>query len=72
MHHKNIKLLVRKQLKKQFPRWKRLTRRQKRDLSRKVLAEAVAEYDFTQVVKAPKKELLGIEVRWTPLSRHNL
>ena len=61
MHHKNIKLAVRKQLKKQFPRWKRLTRRQKRDISREVLAEAVAEYDFTQVVETPMEELLGIE-----------
>ena len=32
MHHKNIKVMVRKQLKTQFLHWKRLDRRTKRDL----------------------------------------
>jgi hypothetical protein len=35
MHHKNIKLAVRKQLKKQFPDWKRLSRKVKKELARK-------------------------------------
>ena len=61
MHHKNIKLNVRKQLKKHFPNWKRLSKNSKKDIARKVLAEAVAEYDFKQVIEAPKEELLGIE-----------
>lgn len=61
MHHKNIKLIVRKQLKKQFPNWKCLGKKQKKDIARKVLAETVAEYDFKQVVDASKEELLGIE-----------
>jgi hypothetical protein len=61
MHHKNIKLTIRKQLKKQFSNWKRLGKKQKKDIARKVLAEAVAEYDFKQVIDAPKEELLGIE-----------
>jgi len=61
MHHKNIKLIIRKQLKKQFPNWKFLGKKQKKDIARKVLAEAVAEYDFKQVIDAPKEELLGIE-----------
>ena len=29
MHHKNIKCLVRKQLKNEFPHWKRLTKKEK-------------------------------------------
>jgi hypothetical protein len=61
MHHKNIKLIIRKQLKKQFPNWKRLGKKQKKDIARKVLAEVVAEYDFKQVIDASKEELLGIE-----------
>lgn len=44
MHHKNIKLIVRKQLKNQFPDWKRLPEKDKKELARKVLAEVVAEY----------------------------
>ena len=40
MHHKNIKLLVRKQLKKQYPNWNRLNRKIKKEIARKVLAEA--------------------------------
>lgn len=61
MHHKDIKRIIRKQLKKQFPNWKRLKKRQKRDISQKILAEAIAEYDFTHVIEAPMEELLGIE-----------
>ncbi len=34
MHHKNIKLIVRKQLKKEFPKWKCLPRKMKREISK--------------------------------------
>ncbi len=63
MHHKNIKLIVRKQLKNQFPNWKRLPKSRKRDLARKVLAEVVAEYDFKHAVEAPIEELLAIDTQ---------
>lgn len=63
MHHKNIKLIVRKQLKNQFPNWKRLPKKQKRELAKKVLAEVVAEYDFKQEVGAPIEELLAIDTQ---------
>lgn len=61
MHHKNIKLMVRKQLKKQFPNWRLLSRKTKKDVARKVLAEVTGEYDFTHEIKAPVHELLGLE-----------
>ncbi len=61
MHHKDIKLIIRKQLKKQFPNWNRLSRKEKKDISEKVLLEFAAEYDFKQTVTAPKEDLLGIE-----------
>ena len=60
MHHKNVKLSVLKQLKKQYPNWKRLGRKHKKEIARKVLAEAKATYDFSQTINAPKEELLGI------------
>ncbi len=63
MHHKNIKLIVRKQLKKQFPNWKRLPKKAKKELARKVLAEVVTEYDFKQKIEAPIAELLAIETQ---------
>lgn len=61
MHHKNIKLIVRKQLKKQYPNWNRLSRKEKKEIAQKVLLEFVAEYDFNQAVTAPHEELLGIQ-----------
>jgi len=77
MHHKNIKLIIQKQLKKQFPNWKRLGRKQKRDIARKVLSEVVAEYDFKQDIDAPAEELLGINgqvpkgvIRLDEMTRH--
>lgn len=61
MHYKNIKVIVRKQLKKQFPHWKRLSRKQKKAFTRQVLDEVAAEYDFNGTITTPKEELLGIE-----------
>ncbi len=61
MHHKNIKLIVRKQLKNQFPDWKRLPKKNKQELARKVLAEVVSEYDFKQEINTPVDQLLAIE-----------
>ena len=61
MHHKNIKLIVRKQLKNQFPNWKRLPQKNKKELARKVLAEVVSEYDFKQEIHTPADQLLAIE-----------
>ncbi len=61
MHHKNIKLTVRKQLKKRYPNWNRLNRKAKKDISKKVLAEVVSEYDFNQDVASPVEDLLGLE-----------
>ena len=61
MHHKNIKLIVRKQLKKQYPNWNRLRRKTKKEIVQKVLAEAVSDYDFSGTVVAEPEELLSIE-----------
>ncbi|UCF85942.1 MAG: transposase, partial [Desulfobacteraceae bacterium] len=61
MHHKNIKLIVKKQLKKQYPNWKRLSRKKKKAISKKVTAEVIKLYDFNKPIQNPIEELLGIE-----------
>ena len=61
MHHKNIKLTVRKQLKNQFPDWKRLPKKNKKELACKGLTEVVDEYDFKQEINTPVDQLLAIE-----------
>ena len=61
MHHKNIRRIIKKQLKKQYPNWKRLSRKQKKAISKAVLNEAVAQYDFEQDIQVPLEELIGIE-----------
>jgi len=63
MHHKNIKLMVRKQLKNECPNWKRLPRKEKKELANNVLSEVVAEYNFKKDVEAPLEELLAIETQ---------
>ena len=65
MHHKNIKLLVLKQLKKQYPNWNRLGKKIKKEIARKVLAEVTAEYDFKSDITASPSELLGIKQQVT-------
>lgn len=61
MHHKHIKRLINKQLKKQFPNWKRLTKKIKKGIAKKVLEEVTTDYDFNQTVSISREELLGIQ-----------
>lgn len=72
MHHKNIKLIVRKQLKKQYPNWNRLKKKTKKEVIKKVLAEYVCEYDFNQDIITSPEELLGIEQQVTTKGIMNL
>ena len=61
MHHKNIKAIIKKQLKKNYRDWKRLTKREKKQIAKKVLDEVVADYDFSNEVETDRLELLGID-----------
>ncbi len=61
MHHKDIKRIIKKQLKSQHPNWKRLKRKIKKAIAKEVLKEVTATYDFTNAVTIPKEDLLGIE-----------
>ncbi len=61
MHHKQIKVLIRKQLKKTYPHWKRLSKKQKKTLAKQVLNAVVEDYDFQQEISTPCDTLLGIE-----------
>ncbi len=61
MHHKDIKAKIRKQLKIEYPNWKRLSRKKKKAVAKMVLDEVVNGYNFSQEVQTPMAELLGIE-----------
>jgi len=61
MNHKDIKRQINKQLKKQYPNWKRLHKKVKKEIAQMVLNEVAADYDFTQTITASQEELLGIE-----------
>ena len=63
MQRKEIKAIARKQLKRNYPDWKRLKKREKREISNKVLDEVVVTYDFKKEIKTDKSELLGIELQ---------
>jgi hypothetical protein len=60
MHHKDIKTQIRKQLKMQYPNWKNLNRKTKKQIAGKVMAEVVASYDFTKEVQTPVMDLVGL------------
>ena len=64
---KNIKLIVRKQLKMEYPNWKRLNGKKKQEIARLVLEEVFETYDFDQEIEASLEELVGIEEQ--PLKR---
>lgn len=61
MHIKDIKREVRKQLKKKYPRWNRMIKKEKRLLSKEVVDEVLANYDYSKALDLPIEELTGIE-----------
>jgi len=60
MRHKDIKTQIRKQLKTQYPNWQSLNGKTKKQIARKVMAEVVASYDFSEEVQTPVPELVGL------------
>jgi len=61
MQAKDIKTIIRKQIKKQYPNWNRLSKKQKKTIAKEVLTEVVKGYDVNQEIRNPLPELLGIE-----------
>ena len=61
MTHKDIKNTVRKQLKKEYPNWKRLKKKEKKAIAQQVLTEIVNDYDYSLPVSTPFPELPGSE-----------
>jgi hypothetical protein len=61
MHHKNIKAIIKKQLKTNYRDWKRLKKREKREIAKKVLDEVMTDYDFSKEIETDKLDLFGIE-----------
>ena len=58
MHHKNIKAIIRKQLKTNYRGWKNLTKREKKQIAKQVLDEVVLNYDFSKGIETAEAELL--------------
>jgi len=44
---KAVKAQIRKQLKTEYPNWQRFSRKEKRQIARKILAEVSDSYDFS-------------------------
>lgn len=63
MHYKNIKLMVKKQLKKDHPHWRQLTKKEKKTLAKQVTEAVIDDYDFKQEINTPVEELIGIETQ---------
>ena len=61
MFEKNIKKEVNKQLKKNFPKWRKLRKKEKKKLAGEVLKAVAADYDFSQSLEKNDKSLFGIE-----------
>ncbi|MHC4184006.1 MAG: transposase [Planctomycetota bacterium] len=60
MHEKVIRRMVVRQLKKNFPDWQSLVRKQKKALAKQVLEEVVNMYSSDKDITTPLNELLGI------------
>ncbi len=60
MHEKDIKRLVVKQLKKDFPNWRRILRKEKKLLAKDVLEEIMRGYSLDKEVDVSMSELTGV------------
>ena len=61
MHRKNIRRLVKRQLKYNHPYWKKMKKKAKKILLKQVLDEVMNDYDFSQPLNIPIEELTGVE-----------
>jgi len=59
MQAKDIKRLIRKQLKQQIPNWRRLPKKQKKALAKQVLADVASDSSPSDWKSAPMNELTG-------------
>jgi hypothetical protein len=59
MHEKNIKQQTVKQLKKNIPNWKHLTKKEKKELAKDVLKEVVRTYEFNKDITESLHVLTG-------------
>lgn len=60
MHYKNIKAIVRKQLKINYRHWNSLNKKAKKRIAKKVLEEVKRDYCFDDEIKISEPELLGV------------
>ncbi len=61
MHEKNIKRIITKQLKKNFPKWKNMPKKSKKELIKEIMIEVAGNYDYSQELDVPIEELIGVE-----------
>lgn len=61
MHEKNIRRIITKQLKKNFPHWNRMPKKSKKELVKQIMMEVVDNYDYSQSLDIPIEELIGVE-----------
>ena len=61
MHEKKIKLQIKRQLKKRFPNWSRMTKKEKKELCNQVMVEVTDDYDYKKEIDEPVESLLGID-----------
>jgi len=62
MHAKDIKRIVREQLKNKHPNWTRLAKKQKKQFTREVTDAVIAKYTaYNQELDVPIESLIGIE-----------
>lgn len=62
MQEKDIRRLVVKQLKRDFPDWRRLTKKQKKELAKQVLEEVKGSYKSDELMNVPLNELTSTPV----------
>lgn len=61
MFEKDIKKQVNKQLKKNFPNWRRLQKKEKKKIALQVLEAVTSDYDFSKPLETKDKSLFGVE-----------
>ncbi|MCI5168276.1 MAG: hypothetical protein D3903_19850, partial [Candidatus Electrothrix sp. GM3_4] len=62
MKEKDIKRIIRKQLKSEHPNWKRIHRKRKKEIIKEITDAVAADYQvFDEELGIPIEELIGIE-----------
>jgi len=63
VHEENIKQVITNQFKNNFPNWKRITGKSKKERTKQIMRAVMDNYDYVQTMDIDIEKLIGVDNR---------